>query len=201
MKPLEEKKFTIPELKGISKESIVEHLALYSGYVKNYNAIMNEAQALMPESDKHMHAISELTRRASFEFGGMRLHEYYFAELEGGATPLVSGSPLAEAINVWSQSDDPQARITKLMKNIGLMRGPGWALLYWDPVSKQLVYGFSGEQHQGHFVTLPIVLALDLWEHTYIKDYGAGGKGKYIDAFFENLNWSVVEENFSNAQR
>ena len=36
------------------------------------------------------------------------------------------------------------------------------------------------------------ILALDVWEHTYILDYGASGKGKYVDAFFKNLNWEVV---------
>ena len=70
--------------------------------------------------------------------------------------------------------------------------------MYWDPTVKQFLVGFSGEQHQGHFVTLPIILALDVWEHAYLADYGTTGKDKYIDAFFKNLNWSVVERRFSN---
>ena len=81
------------------------------------------------------------------------------------------------------------------------MRGPGWAILYWDPVGRQFQTGFSGEQHQGHFVTLPIILALDVWEHAYLLDHGALGKGKYLDAFFANLNWSVVAARFERAQR
>ena len=82
------------------------------------------------------------------------------------------------------------------MKAIGNMRGPGWAILYYDPVGKEFQAGFVGEQHQGHFVTLPIILALDVWEHAFILDYGATGKGKYLDAFFKNLNWSVIEKRF-----
>ncbi|MBX4200400.1 hypothetical protein KW790_03010 [Candidatus Parcubacteria bacterium] len=199
MKTFTEQKFDIPELKGISKKSVEEHLGLYAGYVKNFGALNAEMSALMPESEKHMHAISELLRRLSFEFGGMRLHEYYFAELQGGAKPLDPNSSLAQAINETYPSENPEERIKKLLKNIGSMRGPGWAILYWDPKSRQILAGFSGEQHQGHFVTLPIILALDVWEHAYILDYGASGKGKYIDAFFENLNWGVCEENFKNA--
>ena len=60
----------------------------------------------------------------------------------------------------------------------------------------QFQTGFAGEQHQGHFVTLPVLLALDVWEHTYILDYGAAGKAKHLDAFFKNLNWGVVEKRF-----
>jgi superoxide dismutase, Fe-Mn family len=188
------KTFTLPELEGISKESVEAHIGLYQGYVKNFNAI----SALLPEyakdSEKHAHALSELIRRRSFEFGGMRLHELYFAQLEGGTKPLTEGSPLHQAL----VKDYMKAEhIEPYLKAIGNMRGPGWAILYWDPVAQQFLAGFSGEQHQGHFVTLPIVLALDVWEHAFLLDYGTAGKGKYMDAFFKNLNWSVIEQRFA----
>ena len=80
---------------------------------------------------------------------------------------------------------------------MGSMRGPGWAILYYDPEAKELLTSFVGEQHQGHFATLPIILALDVWEHAFILDYGAAGKGKYLDAFFKNLNWGMVEKRFA----
>lgn len=190
----QEKKFTIPELEGISKKSVEEHLSLYAGYVKNFNAL----SALLPEyakdSEKHAHALSEIIRRRSFEFDGMRLHELYFAQFEGGATPLSPDSALAK------QLDSEYHKLEyflAMFRAIGLMRGPGWAILYWDPVGKQFLTGFSGEQHQGHFATLPIILALDVWEHAFLLDYGVQGKGTYIDAFFKNLNWKVMEERFA----
>lgn len=199
-KPFTERKFNIPELKGISTKSIEEHLGLYAGYVKNYNALEEAMAKLMGNAENNL-TIAELHRRLSFEFGGMRLHEYYFAQLEGGATPLAADGALAKAVNEKYPSDDAQGRLVKLMTNIASSRGPGWAILYYDPVSKQLLTGFSGEQHIGHFASLPIVLALDVWEHTYVLDYGAAGKGKYVEAFFANLNWGVVEENFANATK
>jgi len=189
-----EKKFDIPVLDGISAKSIEEHLGLYAGYVKNFNAM----SALLPEyakdSEKHAHALSELIRRRSFEFGGMRLHEYYFDQFVGGATALNPDSKLAQQfIKEYMKLE----HFEPYFKAIGSMRGPGWAVLYWDQQGQQLLAGFSGEQHQGHFVTLPIVLALDVWEHAYLLDYGAAGKGKYIDAFFKNVNWQVVEGRFA----
>lgn len=187
------KQFSIPALDGISQKSIEEHVGLYQGYVKNFNAI----SALLPEyaqdSQKHAHALSELIRRRSFEFGGMRLHEHYFAQFEGGPAPLTPGGPLAQALEKEYMKLE---HVEPYIKAIGNMRGPGWALLYWDPQSKQFLAGFAGEQHQGHFATLPVVLALDVWEHAYLLDYGAAGKGKYMDAFFTNLNWKVVEDRF-----
>lgn len=192
-----EQKFDIPELDGISKKSIEEHVGLYAGYVKNFNAI----SALLPEyakdSEKHTHALSELIRRRSFEFGGMRLHEIYFSQFEGGATPLSLDGVFAKLMG--AEYHKPEYFIA-MFRAIALMRGPGWALLYYDPVGRQLLTGFSGEQHVGHFATLPILLALDVWEHAFLLDYGAQGKGKYIDAFFKNLNWKVVESRYTAAQ-
>ena len=188
------KTFTLPTLDGISKESVDAHLGLYQGYVKNFNAL----SALLPEyakdSTKHAHALSELIRRRSFEFGGMRLHELYFTQFEGGSTPLTTGGALEQALT----KDYMKAEhVVPYLKAIAMMRGPGWAILYWDPSAKQFLAGFSGEQHQGHFVALPVILALDVWEHAYLLDHGTSGKEKYVDAFFKNLNWSVLEERFA----
>ena len=191
----ETKKFNIPALEGISAKSIEEHLGLYAGYVKNCNAI----SALMPELAKDLEKnslpLSELIRRRSFEFDGMRLHELYFAQFEGSATSINPGSALAQQ---FIKEYHGLENAIEFMKVIAGMRGPGWALLYWDQEAKQFLAGFVGEQHQGHFATLPIILALDVWEHAFLLDYGALGKAKYIDAFFKNLNWSVIQKRFDD---
>src|SRR3989338_8995565 len=82
MHTYEAQKFNVPELEGISAESVKQHIGLYEGYVKNFNAISKLiAELATTDSEKYAHAVSELVRRRSFEFDGMRLHEYYFAQL------------------------------------------------------------------------------------------------------------------------
>src|SRR3989344_8396532 len=190
-----EKKFDIPQLDGISAKSVEEHLGLYAGYVKNFNAIAGKLAEYAKDTEANAQALGELIRRKSFEFDGMRLHEYYFVQFEGGAKVLDEQSELGKAL-----AAEYHEYFVEYFKAIGNMRGPGWAILYYDPVGKQFQTGFAGEQHQGHFVTLPVILALDVWEHAFILDYGASGKGKYIDAFFKNLNWGVVEKRFTSVQ-
>ena len=191
----EPRTFTIPELDGISSKSVEEHIGLYQGYVKNFNALTALATEFMTDPQKNALAIAELWRRRSFEFDGMRLHEYYFEQFEGGAQPMSTSGAFAEQIKKeFSMNGEGQPELQ--MKNVATLRGPGWATLYWDPVGKSFQSAFVSEQHQGHLATLPIVLALDVWEHAYILDYGAAGRGKYVDAFFKNLNWSVVEARF-----
>lgn len=192
----EAKKFNLPSLEGISNESVKQHLGLYEGYVKNFNAISAKLVEYAKEgAEKNAIALGELVRRKSFEFDGMRLHELYFEQFESGSTPLTAGGPLAKAFE-----NEYHGYFVEYMKAIGNMRGPGWAILYYDPVGKEFQAGFVGEQHQGHFATLPIILALDVWEHAFILDYGAQGKGKYIDAFFKNLNWAVIEKRFEQVK-
>lgn len=191
----EEKKFNLPEMEGLSKESVEAHLGLYAGYVKNFNDMTLLVGEMLNDSEKNSHAIAELIRRRSFEFGGMRLHEYYFAQWEGGAKEITKDCPLYMAL---AQGFGSVETAVTHIKKVGMMRGPGWSILYWDPTAKLFQIGFTGEQHQGNFVTLPIILALDVWEHAYLLDYGTLGKAKYIDAFFKNLNWSVMEKRFED---
>jgi superoxide dismutase, Fe-Mn family len=188
--------FTIPKLDGISEESVKQHIGLYEGYVKNFNTIASKLVEYAEDTEKNAHALSELMRRKSFEFDGMRLHEYYFEQFEGGPTPITANGALGKAL-----AGEFKTYFQEYFKAIGNMRGPGWAMLYWDPAQKEFQAGFAGEQHQGHFVTLPIILAMDVWEHSFILDYGAAGKAKYIDAFFKNLNWSIVEKRFAEASK
>jgi Fe-Mn family superoxide dismutase len=180
--------FDIPELDGISKESIDMHLGLYTGYVKHVNLIREKIDSYSADTDNNGYAIAEMQRRLGFEFGGMRNHEYYFAQFEGGAAELPAG-PLKEKIEFqWGTFEVWLERFTQ----IAMTRGVGWAMLYHDPHTDQLVQTWVDEQHIGQLADVDIVLALDMWEHAYLRDYVSSDKGKYVEAFFKNLNWEVV---------
>ncbi|MBI2096225.1 MAG: superoxide dismutase [Candidatus Taylorbacteria bacterium] len=196
MKKFEEQKFNIPELKGISKKNIEEHLKLYSGYVKHANLILEKIEEYSADSEKNAYALGELQRRFSFEFDGMRNHECYFRSFEGGPHPLAHKSPLAKVIESdFGSSDSWLARF----KTLALTRGIGWAMLAFDPVSKRLIHAWVDEQHLGQLNGAPLVLGLDMWEHAYVADYQPSGKKQYAEDFFANLNWKVIEENFKQA--
>ena len=89
--------FNIPELDGISKETMDNHLSLYQGYVKHVNLIQEKIVAFSSDLENNAFAIGEMQRRLGFEFCGMRNHEYFFSQFEGGAKELPEG-PLKEKI-------------------------------------------------------------------------------------------------------
>jgi superoxide dismutase, Fe-Mn family len=189
-----EKKFDIPELQGISTRSIEEHLKLYAGYVKHANLIETKIVELQKDFDNNTYIIGELKRRLGFEFDGMRNHEYYFDQFVGGATPMDSSSSLATKISSDFGSTDAWL---ESFKKLAMTRGVGWAILYYDKVSDKLVQTWVEEQQVGHLVGLDVILALDMWEHSYMLDCPPSEKKTYVEAFFKNLNWSVVESRYS----
>jgi Fe-Mn family superoxide dismutase len=194
MKPFETKTFTIPELTGISKKNIEEHLKLYAGYVKHLNLI----HEIVENQNNPEYARREAYRRQGFEFSGMRNHEIYFSSFEDGAHALSADSPLAKKITAWTGSTDS---FIQIFKNLATTRGVGWAMLGYDKKTDRLIQYWVDEQHMGHLPEVTIVLALDMWEHSYVADYQPSGKGKYVEDFFANLNWSVIENNFTEAAK
>ena len=192
----EEKKFNIPELKGISKKEIEEHLKLYAGYVKNVNSILDKIEEYGKDAEKNSYAILELRRHFNFEFDGMRNHEYYFSQFEGGAKTLPANSKLKNAETLLGSFD---STIAEMKTAAATMRGVGWLILYYDQTAEQLISAWSDEHHLGILTGLCPILVLDMWEHAYLFDYAPADKKKYIEAFFENLNWETVEDNYRKA--
>ena len=197
MKKFEEIKFNIGELKGISAKNVEEHLKLYAGYVKNANLIIDNIGELMADPDKNMFVLGELGRRWSFEFNGIRNHEYYFQSLEGGAKALPDGSQLKAAIEKQAPAFDLWLKSFKIL---AMTRGVGWAVLGYDKKTGQFMHIWVDEQHLGQLNGVEWILGLDMWEHAYVYDYPTSEKKKYVDAFFENLNWEDVEKNFLEVQ-
>lgn len=197
METFQTKEFKIDNLEGISAKNIEEHLKLYKGYVTNANLIFNKLHELKSDPDKNGYVMAELGRRFSFEFDGMRNHEFYFSSLEGGSKELRDDSNLKKAIiKEWGSFENFLGHF----KFVAMTRGVGWVILSYDKVTDKLIIGWVDEQHLGHLTGLSPVLCLDMWEHAYVYDYPTSEKKKYIEAFFSNLNWEVIEDNFAKAK-
>ena len=189
--------FDLPELKGLSKKQIDVHLALYEGYVKHVNLILDTIKRLKEEdAEKNAFVVNELRRRLGFEFDGMRMHEYYFEQLEGGATEAEEASALGQAA---SEKYGNWASFITHLKEVAGTRGIGWGVTYYDPRANTLHTAFVNDHELGQLSGLPIILAIDLWEHAFMVDYVPAQKKDYVEAFLDNVNWKLVNERFANA--
>jgi Fe-Mn family superoxide dismutase len=175
-------------MEGFSETLLKNHFTLYQGYVANTNKLIEILGQMLKEGKVGTPEFSELKRRFGWEFNGMKLHEYYFENL-GGKGGLEKTGKLFKKISeefgsfeVWE----------KEFKGVGAMRGIGWAILYEDPLTGRLVNFWINEHDVGHPAGCTPVLILDVFEHAFMIDYGLK-RADYIEAFFKNINWKVVE--------
>ncbi|AFK21142.1 superoxide dismutase (plasmid) [Haloferax mediterranei ATCC 33500] len=71
----------------------------------------------------------------------------------------------------------------------------GWALLVYDPVTKQLRNLAVQKHNDGALWSAHPILALDVWEHSYYFQYGPD-RGGFVDAFFEVIDWDTIASEF-----
>lgn len=192
------KTFALPELSGLSEKQIKVHIGLYEGYVKHVNLIAEKLSAVRNgELTLDPYIVAELRRRYAFEFDGMRMHEYFFTQFEGGAQALNNESTLAKTAAAKYGSSEA---FVEHIKEVAGTRGIGWVVVYYDTEAKELITTFVADHEVGQLSGLPIILALDMWEHAFMVDYVPAEKKNYVEAFLSNVNWSVIEKRFEAAQ-
>jgi Fe-Mn family superoxide dismutase len=187
--------FDLPDLEGLSEKQVKAHLGLYEGYVKHTNLLREQIHDLESlDKEKYAYAIMELRRRLGFEFDGMRMHEYYFTQFEGGPNSIDASSALASALTEKYGSFE---NFISHLTTLGMTRGIGWTVLYHDQKGKTVHTAWVGDHELGQLAGLPVILAMDMWEHAFMVDYLPSEKKQYIEAFLKNTNWKVVESRYS----
>ncbi len=164
------------ELDGISRASVEAHYKLYQGYVNKRNEILGKLDGVDLGSANQVYSeLRALKVDLTFAIGGIKNHELYFAHLGGALVQRDFGS-----VETW-RSD---------LKATGMAaRGWAWAAYDWD---EGHLFNYIGDAQN----TFPVwnatpLVALDVYEHAYFLDYQTD-RASYIDAFFDNLDWNVV---------
>ena len=174
------------QLSGISRASVEAHYRLYQGYVAKRNEILGLLSSVeLGKANQVYSEVRTLKVDLTFAIGGIKNHELYFAHLGGeGGNPDGAFEALAErdfgSVDAWRTDLKATA-----------MAARGWAWTAFDRDEARL-FNYIGDAQN----TFPVwnatpLVALDVYEHAYFLDYQTD-RASYVDAFFENLDWDVV---------
>lgn len=181
-------------LEGISDGQINDHWGLYVGYVNQSNKLNQELSMMRAEGQQNTLTYADRRRRYGFEYNGVVLHEYYFGNLQSNYRSLAEGGLKKAFAQTWGSFDKWQEDFA----NAGKTRSIGWAIVYADTTTGQLTNHFIQEHENGNIAGFAPIVVLDVWEHAYMVDHKAGGRADYINAFFKNLAWSVIENRYND---
>jgi Fe-Mn family superoxide dismutase len=174
------------ELEGISRAAIEAHYKLYQGYVAKRNEILGKLAGVELGTANQVYSeLRALKVDLTFAIGGIKNHELYFEHLGGGGgAPSGSFGALVKrdfgSVDAWRAD----------LKATGIAaRGWAWTAYDWD---EGHLFNYIGDAQN----TFPVwnatpLVALDVYEHAYFLDYQTD-RASYIDAFFDNLDWDVV---------
>lgn len=185
-------KHLLGKIDGISDAQLEAHFGLYEGYVKK----LNEIEEKLTKTDRTLSNYSfgefaELKRRLCVPYNGTYLHELYFDNLVPSGTP--SGEFESLVKKSYGNVDNWKADV----KATGLAV-PGWVVTCLETTTGQLTNVQLMEHHIGFPVNHLPLMVMDTWEHAFFLDYKAN-RGAYIDTFFKNINWNVVNERTAKA--
>lgn len=179
-------------LSGLSEKLIVSHYENnYGGAVKRLNQIV-EHLGKVDFAKAPGFVINGLKREELIAMNSMILHEIYFAGLGATGQPRAVSDTLARD---FGGAEQWHAQFSAMGKAQG--GGSGWVLLSYSPRGGRLVNQWAVD----HTTTIGdgvVVLALDMYEHSYHIDYGAKAAA-YVDAYMENINWQNVAERIQRA--
>jgi Fe-Mn family superoxide dismutase len=185
--------FAYNSLEGISEQQLkFHHDTHYIAYVNNRNKIEEQLDEMRKKGD--FPNIRGLKLNESHNASGMILHEVYWDTLGGKG-----GDPKGKLAEKMKQDFGTIENWKKEFMAIATT-GRGWVLLCFD-LSDNRLHNYSVDFHDQGAVwgSIP-VMALDLWEHAHYTDYGPN-KAKYFEAFFKNINWETISENFEKISK
>lgn len=184
-------------IQGFSDELLKNHFSLYEGYVKNANTLTDKLTALIKAEKGATPEFSEIKRRLGFEYNGIRLHEDYFGNMTKNSGSAAQSPAWIQKI---TKDYGSHKRWEEDFKAVGAMRGIGWAVAVYEPLTDAVLNVWITEHHVGHIAGATPLLVMDLWEHAMLLDYGTK-RADYVEAFFRVIDWAKVLERLNAARR
>jgi Fe-Mn family superoxide dismutase len=188
------------DLDGISRLTMEDHYKLYEGYVKKTNECrkrLNEFKYSEIEGNQVYSDLRAVSVDYTFALLGFKNHDLYFGHLGGeGGEPNGRFAELIDnefngGLKEWHHAIRKAATAAR-----------GWVMVGYDLNDGSLFNYIMDSQNLWAVYNMVPVLALDVYEHAYARDFGAtpDGRKQYVEAFFRNIDWDHVNRQLHQAR-
>ncbi len=168
------------------------HLKHHQFYITHLNNLITGTKF----ENKDIETIIKVTDGPIFNFAAQSWnHSFYFDSLKPVDNHILNGS-FRDVIN--ENFGSLKFLKTMFAKTAVSLFGVGWV---WLVLNTNGVIEIIRENNAGNPLRRGLIplLACDLWEHAYYLDYQNRTKD-YVDAFWELVNWQVVEQRYYDAK-
>jgi Fe-Mn family superoxide dismutase len=174
----------------ISSETIEYH------YGKHHAAYVKKLNDLIPTTRFENMSLEEIIKTATGSIFNNAAqiwnHTFYWQCLTPGDKSEPTGSLLKAIKSSFGSYEEFK---TKFSEQAVSNFGSGWTWLTKDKDGKLEIINTSNAGTPLTEDKTPL-LTCDVWEHAYYIDY-RNARAKYVDSFWNLVNWDFVEQNFS----
>jgi len=175
----------------------IHHQKHHQAYVNGANAILERLdKARKDETDVDVKAI---LKELSWNIGGHLLHSLFWGNLapsgKGGGKP--SGA-LGNAIDKeFGSFEKFKKEFTQAAVSV---EGSGWAALTFCRQTRRPIIMQIEKHNTNVYPMFRILMVLDVFEHAYYIDY-KNERAKFVDAFWNIVNWDEVNKRLEEASQ
>jgi superoxide dismutase, Fe-Mn family len=180
----------------VSQKTKNAHMDLYKGYVESLNKTSAELDTVNRTDPNPRHSeYRSLKLDEVFNLNAAWLHELYFANCFDPHSEIVMDSMAFLRIERdFGSFEDWQRDFMAC----ALSSQNGWAVMGYHMFLRK----FVNMMIDGHAGNVPVgfypVIVVDMWEHSYYRDY-LNDKKSYLISQMREFNWNVIEERVKKA--
>ena len=197
--------FTLPKLNFdydalwpyMTEEQLrTHHQKHHQAYVDNANNLLEKwDQARIQEKRIEL---KNLSKSLSYNIGGHVLHTILWKNLKPASEKKEIPTNLEKAIlREFGTVQEFKSEFTQLANSV---EGSGWGSLVYSKEADRLLF-MQIEKHNANLLpSFKILMLIDVWEHAYYIDY-RNERSKYVDSFWEVVDWEEVGERLAEVKQ
>jgi Fe-Mn family superoxide dismutase len=194
-------KYNLPKLpyeyNALEPYMSLEVLTLH--HTKHHQAYVNSANDLITRlEDGRKNNLDldfkSILKSLSFNIAGHILHEIFWKVMapQNSGKNVIAGEILKQIEKDFGSLERFKKEFSETAKSV---EGSGWALLTWHKKHGNLNIIQIEKHNVNLYPEQRILLALDVWEHSYYLDY-KNDRAKFVENWWNIVNWQEVENRF-----